>query len=204
MDPSTWAAFVATSAALLVIPGPTVALVVSHALSAGGRAAAPLAFGVLLGHLTAMTLSLLGMGAVLASSETLFLGLRSLGAAYLVVLGLRLWLAPRAPGGGPAVRTFVEHRLIWQAWLVTAINPLSLMFFIAFLPQFFDPERSFPTQMLIFEVTFLALAFANSLCYAMLAGRAGRVTASTGLLRTVRAMAGTMLSGAAGITFAGS
>src|SRR5258708_21103844 len=91
MTLSLWAAFVAASSILLVIPGPTVLLVVSYALGQGWRTALPMAIGVALGDFTAMTLSMLGLGALLAASATLFTVLKWIGAAYLVWLGVKLW-----------------------------------------------------------------------------------------------------------------
>jgi threonine/homoserine/homoserine lactone efflux protein len=70
-----WLAFVATSTALVLIPGPTVLLVVSYALGQGWRAALPMAVGVALGDFTAMSLSVLGIGALLMASATLFTAL---------------------------------------------------------------------------------------------------------------------------------
>ena len=89
----SWAAFTAASAVLLIIPGPTVLLVVSYALGQGWRTVLPMTVGVALGDFTAMTLSMLGLGALLAASATLFTILKWVGAAYLVYLGIRLWRA---------------------------------------------------------------------------------------------------------------
>lgn len=87
-----WAAFAAASALLLIIPGPTVLLVVSYALGQGWRTALPMAVGVALGDFTAMTLSMLGLGALLAASAMLFTALKWIGAAIaahvLAVAGL--------------------------------------------------------------------------------------------------------------------
>src|SRR5579863_4925240 len=103
-----WLAFVAASAVLLAIPGPTVLLVISYALGHGRRPAAAIVAGVALGDLTAMTASMLGLGAILAASAAVFTGLRWIGGAYLVYLGVRLWRAPvlpeqvdGAPSAGP-------------------------------------------------------------------------------------------------------
>src|SRR3954447_20754729 len=89
MSLETWLAFTAASAILLVIPGPTVLLVVSYALGQGWRTALPMAVGVALGDFTAMSLSLLGVRALLAASATIFTALKWIGAAYLVWLGVR-------------------------------------------------------------------------------------------------------------------
>jgi threonine/homoserine/homoserine lactone efflux protein len=97
----SWAAFTAASAILLIIPGPTVLLVVSYALGQGWRTALPMAVGVALGDFTAMTLSMLGLGALLAASATLFTILKWVGAAYLVWLGIKLWRAGGALEANP-------------------------------------------------------------------------------------------------------
>src|SRR5512133_3026996 len=97
----SWAAFTAASAVLLIIPGPTVLLVVSYALGQGWRTALPMAIGVALGDFTAMTLSMLGVGALLAASAGVFTVLKWIGAAYLVWLGIKLWRAGGALAAEP-------------------------------------------------------------------------------------------------------
>ena len=92
-----WLAFAATSTIMLVIPGPTVLLVISYALGHGRRPALGIVAGVALGDLTAMTASLLGLGALLATSSEVFTLLRWLGGAYLIYLGIQLWRAPVRP-----------------------------------------------------------------------------------------------------------
>src|ERR1700745_1319750 len=87
----TWLAFTAAASILLVISGPPILLVVSYALGQGWRTALPMAVGVALGDFTAMTLSMLGIGALLATSAMLFTVLKWIGAAYLAWLGIKLW-----------------------------------------------------------------------------------------------------------------
>ena len=89
-----WMTFALASAALLTIPGPTVLLVVSYALGGGRRTGWATVPGVTLGDFTAMTVSLLGAGAILAASATLFTVMKLAGAAYLVWLGIQLWRQP--------------------------------------------------------------------------------------------------------------
>ena len=168
----SWAAFTAASAVLLIIPGPTVLLVVSYALGQGWRTALPMAIGVALGDFTAMTLSMLGLGALLAASATLFTILKWVGAAYLVYLGIKLWRAGGALEAAPRTDAVSAAKMLGHAWLVTALNPKSITFFVAFLPAFLDPHADFLTQMLVFETTFLLLAFANAFGYALVASRA--------------------------------
>jgi threonine/homoserine/homoserine lactone efflux protein len=191
-----WLAFCAASAVLLVIPGPTVLLVVSYSLGQGWRAAAPIAVGVALGDLTAMTLSLLGVGALLAASATLFTIVKWTGAAYLVWLGYKLWQAGGTLDAAPREDSTPALRMLSHAWLVTALNPKSLTFFVAFLPQFVDPAREFWRQMAIFEATFVLLAFANAFGYALVASRARNLFSSPGVIRAFNRTGGGLLIGA--------
>src|SRR5690242_21860988 len=89
-----WLAFAAASGILLAIPGPTVLLVISYALGHGRRSAYATVAGVALGDFTAMTASMVGLGALLAASAMLFMLVKWIGAAYLVFLGVKLWRAP--------------------------------------------------------------------------------------------------------------
>jgi threonine/homoserine/homoserine lactone efflux protein len=196
MSFENWAAFAAASTVLLVIPGPTILLVVSYALGQGWRAALPISVGVALGDFTAMTLSMLGIGALLAASATVFTLLKWAGAAYLVYLGIRLYRAggaleaePRTDGASPA-------GMLGHAWLVTALNPKSITFFVAFLPQFLDRHADLLPQVLVFEATFLVLAFANALTWALVAARARSVVSNPRAIRIFNRAGGTALIGA--------
>jgi threonine/homoserine/homoserine lactone efflux protein len=202
----SWAAFTAASAVLLIIPGPTVLLVVSYALGQGWRTVLPMTVGVALGDFTAMTLSMLGLGALLATSATLFTILKWLGAAYLVYLGIRLWRAGGTLDAAPRTDAVSAARMLGHAWLVTALNPKSITFFVAFLPAFLDPKADFLTQMVVFETTFLVLAFANAFGYALVAARARGFVANPRAIGVVNKVGGGLLigAGAATVTFAGS
>ena len=202
MSLEVWLAFVAASAVLLVIPGPTILLVVSYALGRGWKVAAPVATGVALGDLTAMTLSMLGVGALLASSATLFTVLKWIGAGYLIWLGIGLWRAGGTLQAEARTEATAARRMLAHAWLVTTLNPKSIIFFVAFLPQFLDPAGEFRTQMAIFEATFVTLAFANAFGYALLASRARRLATSPRAIRIVNRVGGTALiaAGAAAVT----
>lgn len=195
-----WLAFVAASALLLVIPGPTILLVVSYGLGQGWRAALPTAIGVALGDFTAMTLSMLGIGALLAASSTLFTMLKFAGAAYLIWLGLKLWRAGGSLNASPITDRTAVGRMIAHAWLVTALNPKSITFFVAFLPQFLSHDRDFWTQMLIFETTFLILAFANAFGYGLLASRARNLVRNERVISRFNKAGGTLLIGAGVVT----
>lgn len=202
----SWAAFTAASAVLLIIPGPTVLLVVSYALGQGWRTVLPMTVGVALGDFTAMTLSMLGLGALLATSATLFTILKWVGAVYLVYLGIRLWRAGGTLDAAPRTDGVSAAKMLGHAWLVTALNPKSITFFVAFLPAFLDPKADFLTQMVVFETTFLVLAFANAFGYALVAARARGFVANPRAIGVVNRVGGGLLigAGAATVTFAGS
>jgi threonine/homoserine/homoserine lactone efflux protein len=193
----SWTAFAAASLVLLAIPGPTVTLVVSYAMSEGRFAAAAIALGVALGDLAAMSLSLLGLGAALTASAALFSIVKWIGALYLVWLGWRLWRAPVGTDGAiaqPPVRSL--RRMAAHAFAVTLFNPKSLVFFVAFAPQFIDATRPYGAQATVMIVTFVALAFANALVYGLAAARARRALARPATARLVNRLGGGALMGA--------
>lgn len=198
----TWAAFFAASAILLIMPGPTILLVVSYALGQGWRIALPMAVGVALGDFTAMTLSMLGIGALLAASATVFTVLKLIGAAYLIYLGVTLFRAGGSLRAEPRTDAASVARMMAHAWLVTALNPKSITFFVAFLPQFLDRNSDFWTQMLIFEATFLTLAFANAFGYALVAARARKLVSNQKAIRIFNRTGGMLLVGAGVATVA--
>lgn len=167
-----WLAFVAASTALLLIPGPTVLLVLSYALSQGKRVALASAAGVALGDLIAMTVSLMGLGALVLASAALFTVLKWIGAVYLVWMGIKLLRAPRTEGlETVATSAATSRRVFGHAAAVTALNPKSIAFFIAFVPQFVSVNAPLLPQFTILIATFVGLATLNALAYAILADR---------------------------------
>lgn len=168
-----WLTFVIASTALLLIPGPTVLLVLSYAISKGRSVALASALGVALDDLIAMTMSLIGLGALILASAALFTILKWVGAIYLVGLGIKLLRsAPSADFGAVlATREVTARGVLVHAAFVTALNPKSIAFFIAFVPQFVDPETPLLPQFAILIVTFVGLAAINALAYALLADK---------------------------------
>jgi homoserine/homoserine lactone efflux protein len=191
-----WLAFAVASGILVAIPGPTVLLVISYALGHGRKSAAATVAGVALGDFTAMTASMLGLGAFLATSATLFTALKLIGAAYLVYMGIKLWRAPVALPGVAKPTETNARRIFAHAYVVTALNPKSIVFFIAFLPQFFSPSQPVVPQMIIFEVTFLVLATFNAAIYGMVASAARRTIRKPAVQRAVNRVGGSFLIGA--------
>jgi homoserine/homoserine lactone efflux protein len=191
-----WLAFAAASGILLAIPGPTVLLVISYALGHGRRSALGTVAGVALGDFTAMTASMLGLGALLATSADVFTGLRWVGAAYLVYLGIKLWRAPVSDPGDVPASDVARTRIFLHAYAVTALNPKSIVFFVAFLPQFLDTTAPTLPQLVICEATFLVMATLNALTYGLMASAARRTIRKPTVQRAVNRTGGSLLIGA--------
>jgi threonine/homoserine/homoserine lactone efflux protein len=202
MSLEIWIAFALASSVLLIIPGPTVMLVVSYALGRGRDSAWATVPGVSLGDLTAMSASLAGAGAVLAASATLFTVLKLCGAAYLVWLGIGLWRAAPArlavPSGERVLREY--RRMFWHAYVVTALNPKSIVFFIAFVPQFIVPHTPLMPQFAILVATFVGLATVNTILWALLVGEMRRRFDRPGAMRLINRLGGGFLIGAGALT----
>ncbi|MCF6305765.1 MAG: LysE family translocator [Rhodobacteraceae bacterium] len=172
MDIQLWFTFVIASGALLMIPGPTVLLVLSYALSQGRPVAVATALGVGVGDFLAMTVSLLGFGALVLASASLFTILKTVGAVYLIYLGVRLIRsAPRARLGRVHTAAIPAKSVFFHAMSVTALNPKSGVFFIAFVPQFVDANAALLPQFAILIATFVSMATINALVFALLADR---------------------------------
>jgi threonine/homoserine/homoserine lactone efflux protein len=202
MSMELWIAFALASSVLLAVPGPTVMVVVSYALGKGRASAWATVPGVTLGDFTAMTLSLLGAGAVLSASASLFTVLKLVGAGYLIWLGIQLWRAD------PTLKVFAERsrsdgrRMFWNAYVVTALNPKSIVFFIAFVPQFVDPNAPVLGQFAILEATFLTLAAVNVALWAVLVGEMRARFQRPAALRVINRVGAGFLIGAGLITAA--
>jgi threonine/homoserine/homoserine lactone efflux protein len=192
-----WVSFVVASAALLVIPGPTILTVISYSMAHGRQANIVLVAAVALGDSTALAFSLLGLGAVLATSVFWFTVIKWAGGLYLLFLGISLLRASRSSPApavplvpGPRWKVFVN------TYLVTALNPKGVVFFVAFLPQFVDSTSPVRTQLWILAMTFVALAALITTAYAMFAGSARQAFVSPRAQRRFNLVGGTLLSSA--------
>jgi len=194
-----WAAFTFASCVLLIIPGPTILTVISYSVAHGNRAKIPLVAAVALGDTTALILSLAGLGAILATSAWLFTIIKWIGGLYLIYLGIKLIRAPiptltLEPAGALDSR----WTLFTNTWLVTALNPKGIIFFVAFLPQFINQNEQAAPQVWILSITFVLLAILNSLLYAMFAARARRYLMSSKAQRRFNIGGGSLLAIAGG------
>jgi threonine/homoserine/homoserine lactone efflux protein len=166
-----WLAFALAAEIILVIPGPTILLVIGQAATHGRSSVVPLVIGVLCGDALAMTLSLAGLGALMAASALLFSVLKWIGALYLIYLGIQQWRRQgTVPVAGGAMAAAPAGILWRRAFVVTALNPKSIAFFVAFLPQFVVSGPPLLPQLVVLGATFLVLATINAALYALFAG----------------------------------
>jgi threonine/homoserine/homoserine lactone efflux protein len=192
-----WLAFVAASAILLVIPGPTILTVIGYSLAHGRRANVPLVAAVALGDSTALAVSLLGLGALLATSAFWFTIVKWVGGSYLLFLGVKLLRAGIVP-----TKVIAEHasgsrwRLFANTYVVTALNPKGIVFFVAFLPQFISAGADVSTQLWILAITFVVMATLNAALYAIFAASATRLLSSPVAQRRFNLTGGSLLSAA--------
>ncbi len=195
----TYSAYLAASAILLVIPGPTVLTVISYSLSHGRRANLPLVAAVALGDSTALALSLLGLGALLAASSFWFMAVKLIGGLYLIYLGVGLL---RSGGRSSEVlellKTSSRRRLFADTYIVTALNPKSILFFVAFLPQFVTANGHVAGQLWVLAISFVILAAVNTAMYSVFASSARKALTSPLAGRCLHLTGGSLLT-AAGI-----
>ena len=201
MPLETWLAYTLVTTTFLLIPGPTIILVISYSLLRGRQAVIALVLGVGLGDLTAMSLSFLGVGVLLQTVTTAFYFIKWLGAAYLIWLGIKMWFSvSELTDLDKKNRSHAWREIFSSAYITTALNPKSIVFFLAFIPQFIEPELPFTTQVVILGATFFVLAIISVLGYAALAIYAGQQLHLSLIQRWTHRIGGGLLIGAGGMT----
>jgi threonine/homoserine/homoserine lactone efflux protein len=172
-DAATLGLFVAAALALLLVPGPAVLYIVARSIDQGRSAGLVSVLGVHLGSLVHVTAAAVGLSSLLVSSATAFSVVKYAGAAYLIYLGARALLS-RQPGKAVEVRQAPLKTLLRQGAVVNILNPKTALFFLAFLPQFVDPDAGYVAlQLAFFGLVFVALGLVTDSLYALAAGTAG-------------------------------
>ncbi len=172
MTLSTYLLYLAAVALLVLTPGPTMLMSMTNAIAHGAPKAMASASGSITAALGMILLSSLGLGAVLAASDTAFWVLKLLGGAYLIYLGIKTFRSPISSFDMPASSALGDasagmsmRTLYVQGLLVGASNPKALLFFAAFFPQFVDASQAWAPQFAILALTFVVFEFATlSLC----------------------------------------
>ena len=168
--------FLVTVYVLILVPGPSVIFTISRGVALGRRAALETVLGNTTGLLCQLALVVVGLGSVLASSDTLFTVLKLLGAAYLIVLGLRSVRDRRTLARALAPASIAPRpsgRVIREGFIVGATNPKGLLIFTAVLPTFIDRAAGHPTlQLATLGVVCALLALVSDSSWALASGTA--------------------------------
>jgi threonine/homoserine/homoserine lactone efflux protein len=194
---STYAVFLATAMALLLVPGPAVLYVVTRSIEMGRAGGLASVAGITTATFTHVALAAAGLSSLLLASRVAFDAVRYVGAAYLLLLGVRRLLGRGLDeaGGERAPRT--RRRAYTQGIVVNLTNPKTIVFVFAFLPQFVDPHASHAwLQVLVLGLSFALLGCLSDSMYALAAGTvADRLRGSAGIARAQRWFGGGVLVG---------
>src|SRR5258708_14967966 len=161
--------FVVAAFLLLITPGPAVTYIVARSLSQGRTAGLVSSLGIGLGGLLHVAAAALGLSAIIASSALAFSVLKYAGAAYLIWLGMQRLLGASIEATETAPAPESLRRIFWQGAVVNALNPKAALFFLAFLPQFVNPQGSLVPQILLLGMIFVAMAIVTDSTWALIA-----------------------------------
>ena len=174
-------AYTAACIAVVIVPGPSVTVIIANSLRHGIRAGIWTDIGTQAGLATMLMVLAAGLSTIVNHMGWIFDWLRLIGAAYLIWLGLKLWRGAAASGTATSSTLATEpsrsgkgSRFFWQGFLVLWSNPKALLFFGAFIPQFIDPAGSALGQTLLLGSIFILVAIILDSSWALAAGRAGR------------------------------
>ena len=170
-DPATLLVFAGAALALIVIPGPAVLYILAQSVEHGRQAGVVSALGVATGGLVHILAAAVGISALVVSSAVAFSVVKYAGAAYLLYLGIRKLLDRDRDNGDVGPSEAHPAVIFRRGVVVNVLNPKTALFFLAFLPQFVDPDRGpVLSQILVLGVTFVVLALLSDSLYALGAG----------------------------------
>lgn len=175
-NPSQLHLFFAASFVILLIPGPAVLYIAVQSIKQGHMAGVAAVLGVELGTIFHVAAAAFGISALLSSSITMFNFLRLLGAAYLIFLGVCKLLPPKEIKHKKIDQHGSLKQVFRQGVMIELLNPKTMLFFFAFLPQFvISTEDNVTLQVLTLGFLFVGLAIVVDLLYTMLAGSIGHL-----------------------------
>jgi threonine/homoserine/homoserine lactone efflux protein len=174
--PSThaFAVFIPAALVLLAIPGPAVLYIIATSVEGGRRHGLLSVAGVHIGSLLHVVAAVAGLSALIVSSAIAFSTVKYVGAAYLVCVGIRKWLERDEPVEAAARPPRSGRRVFTQGIVVNVLNPKTALFFLAFLPQFVDRDRTVWTQIAVLGLCWVALGVLSDGAYAVAGGTIGR------------------------------
>jgi threonine/homoserine/homoserine lactone efflux protein len=173
--PSThaFAVYIPASLVLLAIPGPAVLYIITTSVEGGRRHGLLSVAGVHIGSLVHIVAAVAGLSALVVSSAIAFSTVKYVGAAYLVYVGIRKWLERDEPAELEARPPRSGRRVFTQGIVVNVLNPKTALFFLAFLPQFIDRDRTVWTQIAVLGLVWVALGLLSDGAYALAGGTIG-------------------------------
>jgi threonine/homoserine/homoserine lactone efflux protein len=196
-SPTTYGLFILTALALLAIPGPAVLYVVSRSIDQGRSAGLSSVLGITTGTVVHVALAAIGLSSLVLASRVAFDTVRYVGAAYLVFLGVRRLVTRRTDDGVEPSAPRTRRDLYTQGVIVNLLNPKTIVFIFAFIPQFVDVGAGhIGAQIMLFGLTFALLGLMSDSCYALVAGTvADRLRGTPLVARVERWVGGTVLIG---------
>ena len=200
-DLSVILTFTMACVVIVIVPGPTVSLIIANSLRSGAPAGLANVVGTQIGILTMILVLALGLDAVVALMGQAFVWVKLAGAAYLVYLGVKLLRS----GGGLPERTAVRRSLwgyVVQGFFVIWSNPKALLFFGAFIPQFVDPAMNTAVQVMVYGAIFMIVATLFDSAYAFAAGGAGGLLTQARVKLAERIGGSLLIAGAVGLVLA--
>lgn len=175
MSLELFAAYLVACAVIIIVPGPTVTLIIANSLKHGTRAGLLNVAGTQAGLAIMIAIVGIGLSSVIAAMGHWFDWLRLAGAAYLIWLGWKMFRTAGSGEDNTAPARAPRGGFFLQGVLVALSNPKTLLFFGAFFPQFLDPARDHVTQIAIMGATAMLFAALSDSAYALLSGRAGQL-----------------------------
>ncbi|MGI9666683.1 MAG: LysE family translocator [Acidimicrobiia bacterium] len=160
---------------LVVVPGPAVIYILTRSVSQGPIAGLVSAVGVNLGSAVHVLFAVVGISVILAQSAALFAVVKWAGVAYLAWIGYKTLTASDVEFTEEATDQAALHRIFFQGMIVNILNPKVAMFFLAFLPQFIDPNSPNASfQSFVLGMTLVTIGLISDSIYALLGGGIGR------------------------------
>jgi threonine/homoserine/homoserine lactone efflux protein len=181
---------------LVMIPGPNVALIVANSIRYGFRMGAMTVLGTTAGVALQMLAVVLGLAAIIELAADALTWVRWLGVAYLIYLGIRTWNEP----ADDLSDVTAAPAMFWSGCMIAAINPKTLLFNAAFVPQFVVVDGGASGQLAVVAAVFLAVLLAGDLLWALMAGSARRVLDRYAKARN-RVTGGFLVAAGAGLAF---
>jgi threonine/homoserine/homoserine lactone efflux protein len=194
---STYAVFLATAIALLLVPGPAVLYVVTRSIEMGRAGGLASVAGITTATFTHVALAAVGLSSLILASTVAFDAVRYVGAAYLLFLGVRRLLGRGLEQVDEEREPRTRRRAYAQGVVVNLTNPKTIVFVFAFIPQFVDPQAQHAwLQVLVLGLSFALLGCLSDSMYALAAGSvADRLRGSTGIASVQRWLGGGVLVG---------